>query len=318
MPIADTVLELIGRTPLVRLHALPEENGCKAELLAKLEYFNPASSIKDRLAKAMVEAAEAEGRLFPGRSPRCVIVEPTSGNTGIGLALVAAVKGYDLVLTMPESMSEERKKLLRGFGARLVLTPAAQGMGGALAEAERIVASTPGAVVLQQFANPAGPDVHALHTAQELWDDCDGNVDIVVAGIGTGGTITGLGRRLKELRPGVRIIGVEPAESPVLSGGKPGPHLIQGIGSGFVPAVLDRSVVDGILAVPGEQAVATARALTLREGILCGISAGAAAFAALQLGKEAAHQGKRIVFLVPDTADRYLSTGLFQEEKALP
>lgn len=313
MPIADTVLDLIGRTPLVRLHALTTGAGCLAEVLAKLEYFNPAASIKDRLALAMVEAAEQTGRLTPGQTPPQVIVEPTSGNTGIGLALVASVKGYRVILTMPESMSAERKALLRGVGAALVLTPASGGMAAAVAEAERITAATPGAVMLGQFTNPAGPAVHAQHTAREIWDDCAGAVDIVVAGIGTGGTATGLGRRLKELNAAVRVYGVEPAESPVLTGGKAGPHLIQGIGAGFVPEILERGVLDGIIDIPGEEALATARALIRKEGIYCGISSGAAAAAAIRLAKDPANRGKRIVFVAPDTADRYLSTRLFEE-----
>lgn len=312
MKIAASVLDCIGRTPLVRLNVLPAEAGCTAEIVAKLEYTNPASSIKDRLALAMVLAAEEQGRLTPGAAPKGVIVEPTSGNTGIGLALVAAVRGYDLILTMPESMSEERKKLLRGLGARLVLTPAAKGMGGALAEAERLLAETPGAVLLQQFANPAGPAIHARTTAQEIWDDCEGELDVVVAGVGTGGTVTGIGRRLKEWKPSLRVYAVEPEESPVLGGGPPGPHLIQGIGAGFVPEVLDRSVLDGIIAVPGEKALATARALMRREGLFCGISTGAAAAAALQIGGSL--PGKRIIFIAPDSADRYLSTKLFEGE----
>ena len=313
MPIANNMLDLVGWTPMVRLRKLEEERGAHAEVVAKLEYFNPGSSIKDRLAAAMVEAAEAEGRLKPGLDPAQVIVEPTSGNTGIGLALVAAVKGYSLVLTMPESMSNERKTLLRGLGAKLVLTPAAAGMNGAIKEAEDIVARTPGAVMLQQFANQAGPRVHARTTAKEIWDDCGGKVDIVVAGVGTGGTATGIARRLRELVPSARVYGVEPAESAVLSGGKAGPHLIQGIGAGFVPEVLDKSVLAGIIAVPGETALETARALMRREGIFCGISSGAAAFAALELAKDPANKGARIVFIAPDTAERYLSTRLFEE-----
>lgn len=312
MFIADNVLELIGRTPLVRLNLLPHRSGCVAEVAAKLEYMNPASSIKDRLALAMVEAAEKSGLLKPGASPRHVIVEPTSGNTGIGLALVAAVKGYDLILTMPESMSEERKVLLRGLGAELVLTPAALGMSGAVAAAEELVLRRKGAVMLQQFTNPAGPEMHARTTGQEIWDACKGEVDIVVAGIGTGGTISGIGRKLRQLKPSVRIFGVEPAESPVLNGGKAGPHLIQGIGAGFVPEILDKSVLDGVIAVPGEAAIATAKDLMRLEGIFCGISSGAAAHAALELGKKGENRGKRIVFIVPDSSDRYLSTKLFE------
>ncbi len=313
MPIAENVLELVGRTPMVRLRKLVEESGGQAEVAAKLEYFNPTSSVKDRLAAAMVETAEKAGKLKPGLDPAQIIVEPTSGNTGIGLAMVAAVKGYSLVLTMPESMSNERKMLLRGMGARLVLTPAALGMNGAIQEATKIVAETPGAVMLQQFNNSAGPDVHAQTTAKEIWDDCGGKVDIVVAGIGTGGTATGIGRRMKELDPAVRVYGVEPVESAVLSGGKAGPHLIQGIGAGFVPEILDKSVLAGIIAVPGEKALETARKLMRREGIFCGISSGAAAFAALELAKDPANKGRRIVFVAPDTAERYLSTRLFEE-----
>lgn len=312
MNIAADVLHIIGRTPLVRLSKISRAAGCVAQIVAKLESVNPGSSIKDRLALAMVEAAEARGELSPGAAPPQVIVEPTSGNTGIGLALVAAVKGYSLILTMPESMSEERKTLLRGLGARLELTPKAEGMGGAVRKAEELTSNTPGAVMLQQFSNPAGPEVHAKNTAQEIWDDCEGQVDIIVAGIGTGGTISGIGRRLKELKPSILIYGVEPAESPVLSGGKAGSHLIQGIGAGFVPDVLDRNVLDGILTVPGEAAIETARKLMREEGMFCGISSGAAAYAAIELGQKNEHTGKRIVFIAPDTADRYLSTNLFQ------
>ena len=311
MKIADSVLGCIGRTPLVRLGPVAREAGCLAEVVGKLEYFNPGSSIKDRLALAMVEAAEKAGRLHPGSTPPQTIVEPTSGNTGIGLAVVAAVKGYSLVLTMPESMSAERIKLLRGVGARLVLTPAAQGMSGAVAEAERLVQETPGAVMLQQFTNPAGPDIHYLTTGREIWDDCEGRVDIAVMGIGTGGTITGVARRLKEMNPSVAVFGVEPAESAILSGGKAGPHLIQGIGAGFVPEILDRTLLEGIIPVSGEQALATAKQLMQKEGIFCGISSGAAAFAALELGKKPENRDKRIVFVAPDTAERYLSTRLF-------
>ena len=312
MPIAADMLELVGRTPIVRLRNVVEATGGQAEVMAKLEYFNPASSIKDRLALAMVEAAERDGALMPGCEPAQIIVEPTSGNTGIGLALVAAVKGYSLVLTMPEHMSDERKTLLRGLGARLTLTPAALGMNGAVQEAVKIVSKTPGAVMLQQFSNPAGPDVHARTTAEEIWNDCDGSVDIVVATVGTGGTATGIGRRMKEFGPAIRVYGVEPAESAVLSGGKAGPHLIQGTGAGFVPEILDKSMLAGIIAVSGEKALETARMLMRREGILCGISSGAAAFAALELARDPVNRGRRIVFVAPDTAERYLSTSLFE------
>ncbi|MDL2267806.1 cysteine synthase family protein, partial [Desulfovibrio sp. OttesenSCG-928-G15] len=265
--IANSILDCIGNTPLVRLSALAKQKNCRAEIVAKLEYCNPGSSIKDRLALAMVEAAESRGTLVPHVSPPMTIVEPTSGNTGIGLALVAAAKGYQLVVTMPESMSEERKALLRGLGAELVLTPAAGGMSAAVAEAERLVQERSGAVMLSQFTNPVGPLVHAEHTGQEIWDACEGRVDIAVVAVGTGGTISGVGKRLKECNPEVKIYAVEPAESAVLSGGKAGPHIIQGIGAGFVPQILDRSVIDGYIAVPGEEALDTARELMLREGI---------------------------------------------------
>ena len=311
MNIAADILHLIGNTPVVRLNRLPAPNG--AEVVAKLEYYNPASSVKDRLALAMVEAAEREGKLTPHATPPHVIVEPTSGNTGIGLALVAAVKGYRLVLTMPESMSEERKMLLRGFGAELVLTPAAKGMRGAVSEAETIAGQTAGAVLLSQFSNPAGPKMHAETTAKELWNACGGKLDLVVAGIGTGGTVTGLGWTLRKMNPAIRIYGVEPVESPVLSGGAPAPHPIQGIGAGFVPEALDRSVLTDVLRVSGEEALATARRLIREEGLLCGISSGAAAFAALELAKKPENVGLRIAFIAPDTADRYLSTRLFAD-----
>ncbi len=313
MKIARNMLEVIGKTPLVQLCRLPQSLGCHAQVIAKLEYMNPGSSVKDRLALALVEAAEAEGRLKPDASPPYVIVEPTSGNTGIGLALVAAVKGYSLILTMPESMSTERKVLLGGLGAQLVLTPAADGMAGAVLEAEKITARQGNAVMLRQFSNPAGPEVHSRHTAQEIWDDCEGKLDIVVAGIGTGGTVTGIARRLKSLNPALRVYGVEPAESSILNGGKPGPHLIQGIGAGFVPDILDSSILDGILAVPGQEALRTSRALMRQEGIFGGISTGAAAYAALQLAGKRENQGCRIVFIAPDTAERYLSTLLFTQ-----
>ena len=296
---------------MVRLAVLPEEMGCVAEIVAKLEYFNPAGSVKDRLAKRLVETAERDGLLAPGKTPPHTIVEPTSGNTGIGLALVAAVRGYSLILTMPESMSTERIHLLRGLGAQLVLTPAAKGMSGAVAEADRIARETPGAVILRQFSNPEGPVVHYLTTGQEIWDDCKGRVDIAVIGIGTGGTITGVARKLKERNPAVQVFGVEPAESAVLSGHAAGPHLIQGIGAGFVPDILERDLLDGVIAVPGERAIAAAQALMRREGLFCGISSGAAAHVSLELGKKPENKGKRIVFIAPDTADRYLSTRLF-------
>jgi cysteine synthase A len=309
MRIAPDMTALIGKTPLVRLNRVVPQGG--AEVVAKLEFFNPSSSVKDRAAMGMIRAAEQAGILIPGRSPAQVIVEPTSGNTGIGLAFASAVRGYALILTMPESMSEERKILLRGLGATLVLTPAAGGMSAALAEAEKIVKETPGAVMLGQFDNPANPAAHYATTAEEIWQDTDGTVDVIVAAAGTGGTVTGTGKRLKELNPAIQVYAVEPSESPVLSGGAAGKHGIQGIGAGFVPKVLDRSVLDGILTVATDEALAFAERLIREEGILCGISSGAAGFAAARLAADPAFAGKRIVFLVCDTAERYLSTRLF-------
>lgn len=307
MNIARDMTELVGRTPLVRLNRVSE--GCTAEVVAKLECNNPCASVKDRIALSMIDGAMERGELAPGG----VLVEPTSGNTGVGLAFVAAVRGLTLVLTMPESMSNERKALLRGFGARLVLTPAARGMRGAIEEAERIVAETPGAVMLGQFVNPDNPMAHRKTTAEEIWTDTGGKVDAFVAGVGTGGTVTGVGHRLLELNPAVRIYAVEPDESPVLSGGAPGPHLIQGIGAGFVPPVLDVGICDEIIRVPGKDAVATARRLLREEGILCGISSGANAFAALAVARRPELAGGRVVFMVCDTGERYLSTPLFTE-----
>ncbi len=307
MRIANNMLELVGRTPMVWLTRMAE--GCPAKVAAKLESFNPCSSVKDRIGVAMIEAAEREGKIGPG----AVIVEPTSGNTGIGLAFMCAVRGYTLILTMPESMSLERRTLLKGFGARLVLTPAAKGMSGAVERARELVAEIPGAFMPMQFANPANPEVHALTTGPEIWDDTDGQVDIFVAGVGTGGTLTGVGRSLKARKPSLKAIAVEPAASPVLSGGKPGPHAIQGIGAGFVPEVLDRGVVDEVVTVANEDALATARRLLREEGILCGISSGANAYAALELARRPENAGKVIVFIVCDTGERYLSTPLFSE-----
>ncbi len=312
MTVYTSMLALVGATPVVRLNRL---SNTSCEVLAKLEFYNPTSSVKDRLALAMVEAAENAGALRPHSSPPQVIVEPTSGNTGIGLAMVAAVKGYRLILTMPESMSNERKVVLRGMGAELVLTPAAKGMTGAVAEAREIAEKTPGAVLLQQFTNPAGPDMHARTTAEEIWKDCEGKLDIFVAGIGTGGTLSGVGRTLKRYNPAIQIYGVEPAESPVLSGGSPSPHLIQGIGAGFVPEVLDRSVMDAVFQVAGTSALAMSRRLMREEGIFCGISSGAAAAVAVELAAKEENAGKRIVFIAPDTAERYLSTRLFTDEQ---
>ena len=307
MQVANNMLELVGKTPMVWLTRMAE--GCSARVAAKLESFNPCSSVKDRIGVAMIEAAEREGKIGPG----AVIVEPTSGNTGIGLAFMCAVRGYTLILTMPESMSLERRTLLKGFGARLVLTPAAKGMSGAVERARELVAEIPGAFMPMQFANPANPEVHALTTGPEIWDDTDGLVDIFVAGVGTGGTLTGVGRSLKARKPSLKAIAVEPAASPVLSGGKPGPHAIQGIGAGFVPEVLDRGVVDEVVTVANEDALATARRLLREEGILCGISSGANAYAALELARRPENAGKVIVFIVCDTGERYLSTPLFSE-----
>jgi cysteine synthase A len=303
--IAENMAALVGNTPLVRLNRLAR--GCHAEVVAKLEFYNPCASVKDRIARSMIESALESGEI----NADSLLVEPTSGNTGVGLAFICAVHGLRLTLTMPESMSDERKKLLRSFGTTLVLTPAAQGMRGAIAEAERIVRETPGAVMLQQFANPANPAAHYATTAEEIWRDTDGRVDAFVAGVGTGGTITGTGRRLRELNAGVRIIAVEPEASPVLSGGAPAPHPIQGIGAGFVPEVLDTGIYDEVFKVSGDDAMNTARDLLRQEGILCGISSGANAFAALEAARRPEMKGKRIVFIVCDTGERYLSTPLF-------
>jgi len=306
--IAATILEEIGNTPLVRINKL---NTGKAEVLVKVESFNPGSSVKDRIALGMVEAAEKAGVLKPG----ALIIEPTSGNTGIGLALVAAVKGYRLILTMPETMSIERRKLLAAYGAEVVLTDGAAGMKGAIAKAEELHAANPGSVIPQQFDNPANPAYHRKTTAEEIWRDADGRVDAFVAGVGTGGTLTGVGEVLKERNPAVKLYAVEPDASPVLSGGKPGPHKIQGIGAGFVPKVLDMKIIDAIVPVSAEDAGRTARAAAKQEGLLIGISSGAALYVALELSKKPEYAGKRIVALLPDTGERYLSTWLFEEQQ---
>ena len=305
--IARQITELIGHTPLLELSNYNRNKRLKARLIGKLEYFNPAGSVKDRVALAMIEDAERSGRLRPGAT----LIEPTSGNTGVGLALVSAVKGYTLILTMPETMSEERRKLLQAYGARLVLTPGAEGMSGAIAKAEELRDSIPGAVILQQFENPANPAAHIHSTAEEIWQDTDGQVDIFVACVGTGGTISGTGKGLKVRRPDIRVVAVEPAESPVLSGGKAGPHKIQGIGAGFIPGTYDSGVVDQIMTVPGDEAIRTARELAREEGILVGISSGAAVYAATALATLPENEGKNIVVLLPDTGERYLSTELF-------
>ncbi|MGE5505814.1 MAG: cysteine synthase A [Actinomycetota bacterium] len=305
--IYDSIIDTIGATPLVRMGRLAADAGCKADILGKCEFFNPLASVKDRIGFAMIEAAEAAGELKPGAT----IVEPTSGNTGIALAFVCAAKGYRLILCMPESMSLERRKMLALLGAEIVLTPASKGMTGAVRQAEELVRDTPGAIMPQQFKNPANPAVHERTTAQEIWNDTAGRVDIVVSGVGTGGTISGIGRALKKLKPAVRMVAVEPEDSPVLSGGAPGPHKIQGIGAGFVPDILDRAVVDEILQIGNETAFTTARKAARLEGLPVGISSGAALAAALELGSRAEHAGKQIVVILPSFAERYLSTPLF-------
>jgi cysteine synthase A len=304
-----SITDTIGDTPLVSIDRIGKEKGVVARLLAKLEFFNPISSVKDRIGVSMIDALEAQGKITPGRG---VLVEPTSGNTGIALAFVAAARGYRLVLVMPESMSVERRKMLALLGAELVLTPAAQGMKGAIAKADEIIEATPGAVMPQQFENPANPDIHRRTTAEEIWNDTNGEVDIVVSGVGTGGTITGVGEVLKARKPSVRMVAVEPEDSAVLSGGAPGPHKIQGIGAGFVPAILDRSVIDEIVVVGNQTAFDTARLVARLEGIPIGISSGAAVAAAIDVGRRPENAGKAIVVIIPSFAERYLSTALFE------
>ena len=303
----DSITEAIGDTPIVRLRRLPDLHGVKATIFAKLEFFNPAASVKDRIGVAMIQAMEAAGII----GPRTVLVEPTSGNTGIALAFVAAARGYRLILVMPESMSIERRKMLQLLGAELHLTPAAQGMRGAIAKAEELLRQDPNAVMPQQFKHLANPEIHRRTTAEEIWNDTKGEIDVFVAGVGTGGTITGVGQVLKPRKPSLHVVAVEPEDSPILSGGQPGPHKIQGIGAGFIPDILDRSVIDEVVTVGNQTAFDTARALARYEGIPGGISSGAAVAAALEVGKRPAMAGKNIVVIVPSFAERYLSTALF-------
>ncbi len=306
--IAKNATDLIGNTPLLEVSRYATQNGAEATILVKLEYFNPAGSVKDRIGKAMVDAAEAEGKLVPGKS---TIIEPTSGNTGVGLAAVAAARGYRIIITMPETMSIERRKLIKGYGAELVLTEGAKGMKGAIAKAQELAKEIPDSFIPLQFDNPANPAIHKATTGPEIWRDTDGKVDIFVAGVGTGGTLTGTGTYLKEQNPAVKVVAVEPATSPVLSGGNPGPHKIQGIGAGFVPSVLDTKIYDEIIQVPNEAAFETAQALAHSQGVLVGISSGASLWAATQLAKRPENKGKTIVALLPDNGERYLSTALF-------
>ncbi len=309
MKIASGISALIGHTPLVYLSNYSAAQGLKSPIVAKLEYFNPAGSVKDRVAKSMLDRAEQDGKLSPG----AVIIEPTSGNTGIGLAALAAARGYRVILTMPETMSVERRNLLKAYGAEIVLTPGAKGMSGAIEKANELAAATPGSFVPGQFENPANPAAHMASTGPEIWHDTYGQIDIFVAGVGTGGTLSGVGRYLKKQNPHVRVVAVEPAASPVLSGGKAGPHGLQGIGAGFVPDTLDTTVYDEIITVTNEDAYAAGRDIARKEGFLVGISSGAAAWAAIQLAKRPENQGKMIVALLPDTGERYLSTPMFTE-----
>jgi cysteine synthase A len=306
--IYENLTDLIGNTPLLRLH-LPGEKPEDARVVVKLESFNPGGSVKDRIGFSMIQDAEARGQLTPATT----IIEPTSGNTGIALAFVAAARGYRLILVMPDTMSVERRNLMRAYGAELVLTPGAKGMPGAIQKADELAAQIPGSFVPQQFRNPANPGIHRTTTAWEIWDDTDGEIDILVGGVGTGGTLTGVGEVIKALRPGFKVVAVEPFDSPVLSGGQPGPHKIQGIGAGFVPEVLNLAIIDEVFKVKNDEALETGRLLARAEGLLVGISSGAAAFAAFQLARRPENKGKLIVAILPDTGERYLSTAQFQE-----
>ena len=309
--IAQKLTDLIGHTPLLELNSYERKNNLDAHLIAKLEYFNPAGSVKDRIAFAMVEDAERKGILKPGAT----IIEPTSGNTGVGLAFVSAVKGYHLILTMPDSMSIERRNLVKAYGARVELTPGAAGMKGAIERANELKKEIPGSIILQQFENPANPKAHYETTAEEIWSDTEGKVDIFVAGVGTGGTVSGTGKKLKEKNPGIRIVAVEPASSPVLNGGKSGPHKIQGIGAGFVPKTYDKDVIDEVLDIANDDAIRASRELAATEGLLVGISSGAALYAARILAQRPENKGKNIVVLLPDTGERYLTTVLYAFEE---